>query len=91
MSAARTLQLARERMPNLLILDISRPTATPEALAAGLRIAYGPALPILAMSTDEGSGRAAAIQAYALLKKPFDVSELLRLVRYGLTLHRGVA
>ena len=79
------LQRAEEARPSLVILDITLPRLDGYQVADELRQRYG-VLPILAITAD---GRAAAkarrVGAFAYLRKPFELEELVALVKRGLT------
>lgn len=78
------LERAQEQVPELVVLDITLPILDGFEVAARLRQQYGP-LPILAVTAD---GRAAAkaerVGAYAYLRKPFELDDLVALVKRGL-------
>lgn len=80
------MQLAVLRRPDVVLLDVSNPSFAPDALAAGLRIHYGPDLPILATSTSAAPEISQRIGAYGFLEKPFELDKLMRLLRRGVSL-----
>jgi DNA-binding response OmpR family regulator len=80
------MDFARANPPVLAILDLHLPSVQGDALATALRIEHGASLPILAMSASYEADTAKRLGAYAYLQKPFDLSELMRLVREGLEL-----
>ena len=80
------MQLAVLRRPDVVLLDVSKPEFAPEALATGLRIHYGPNLPILATSTASQPEIVGRIGAYEFLQKPFDMDHLFTLLARGVTL-----
>ncbi len=67
----------------LVLLDWRLPGAiTGAPLVAGLRAAMGRRVPVIVLSADPNSrGEARAAQADDYLPKPFDVKELVKLVR----------
>jgi two-component system, OmpR family, KDP operon response regulator KdpE len=84
------MQLASLRRPDVVLLDVSKPSFAPSALATGLRIHYGPGLPILATSTTPAPDVSRQIGAYGFLQKPFELDNLMRLLDRGLSLaHRS--
>ncbi len=88
MDGAQALRLAAEQPPELVVLDVSLPDVTGATVANQLRAAW-PALPVLMITADGSAAeKAARLGAYAYLHKPFDVSELVALVRLGLSTHR---
>lgn len=85
MDGAQALRLAAEQPPELVVLDVSLPDVTGATVADQLRAAW-PALPVLMITADGSAAeKAARLGAYAYLHKPFDVSELVALVRLGLS------
>ncbi len=82
---AQALQQARRRRPALVVLDMRLPAADGAAVAGGLRAILGKPPPILLISADDrGESKARRIGAYAFLPKPFDLDNLLSLIRHGL-------
>ena len=77
------MHLASRRQPDVVMLDISQPEFAPEALAAGLRIHYGPDLPILATATTPQLDMVRRIQPYSFLAKPFELERLVQLLEKG--------
>jgi DNA-binding response OmpR family regulator len=75
-------ELAKQRPPALVVLDMGLPPDTGDAVAADLRAACGDHLPILVVTADgRASEKARRVGAFAYLHKPFDVDQLVRLVR----------
>jgi DNA-binding response OmpR family regulator len=75
----------RRRRPSLVVLDMGLPPDSGDAVAADLRAACGAALPILVITADgRASEKARRVGAFAYLHKPFDLEQLVRLVRDGL-------
>ena len=62
------MQLAVAVRPDVVLLDVSRPEFAPEAVAAGLRIHYGPDLPILATAGLRDRGLMRRIGAYEFVE-----------------------
>ena len=69
--------------PDVVLLDVSAPECTPEAMAAGLRIHYGPNLPILATAAVRTPELLRRIGAYDFVAKPLDLTHLFRLMERG--------
>ena len=85
---AHALQLAAERSPWLVVLDVSLPDMASVTVADQLRGAC-PAVPVLVITADgRAAEKAARLGAYAYLHKPFDVGDLVALVRRGLQADR---
>lgn len=76
---------ARRRPPALVVLDMGLPPYDGEAVAADLRATCGEHLPILVITADgRASEKARQVGAFAYLHKPFDIEQLVRLVRQKL-------
>jgi DNA-binding NtrC family response regulator len=80
------MQAVRQQAPAMVILDMHLPTLQGEAVGTALRIEYGAKLPILAMSASAEEAAAERIGAYAFIGKPFELEDVVRLVRRGLEL-----
>ena len=81
----QALDLAEQQRPALVVLDLAVPVRDGFAVAAQLRSAYGDSLPILVISGDGYTAeKAERVGAYAYLRKPFDLSDLVEVVRRGL-------
>ena len=81
----QALDHATRRRPALLVLDMMLPGLDGAAVAAGLRAAYGEPPPILLITADgRAQAKARRVGAYAHLTKPFELDELVALVRRGL-------
>jgi CheY-like chemotaxis protein len=79
------LDRAAEQRPALVILDITLPIVNGFGVADALRERYG-TVPILAITADGGAVRKARrVGAYAFLRKPFELDDLLRMVERGLS------
>ena len=78
------MDFARGSSPVMAILDMHLPSVQGEALATALRIEHGASFPVLAMSASHESDTAKRIGAFAYLQKPFELEELVRVVREGL-------
>jgi DNA-binding response OmpR family regulator len=79
---------ARER-PALLILDWGLRETDAETVVAALRVDHGADVPILLVTADgHAAQKAARVGAFAYMHKPFEMTELIELVRRGLgTVH----
>ena len=74
-------QAARYR-PTLIVLDATLPTFRAQLVAPGIRAALGHDVPILLTTAANNAAESArALRAYAYLRKPFDVEELMTSVR----------
>jgi DNA-binding response OmpR family regulator len=81
----QAVDLARQRRPSLVVLDIRLPVLDGFTVADELRAVHGPGLPILAISADGRiTVKARRLGAYAHLAKPFELDELVLAVRRGL-------
>ncbi|HLG73523.1 MAG TPA: response regulator [Chloroflexota bacterium] len=74
------VHLSLLRRPDLVLLDISEPEYAPEAVATGLRIHYGPDLPILAMAAAPQPELMRRIGACGFVPKPLNVQRLVRIM-----------
>lgn len=76
------LRLVRESRPDLVILDLTMPEVDGYAVAAALETAEGMRVPILLITADgQAPVKARRINAFAYLRKPFIVDELLNTIR----------
>jgi DNA-binding response OmpR family regulator len=79
------VERAAARPPALVLLDLTLPVLDSYAAARALRAGHGAGLPILAITGDgQAPAKAARVGAYAYVRKPFDVGDLLAAVRRGL-------
>jgi DNA-binding response OmpR family regulator len=81
----QALDLVARRPPALVVLDVTLPGLHGADVGKGLRAALGREIPILVI-TAEGSAaeKAAQVGAFAYLRKPFTLEELLAAVESGL-------
>jgi DNA-binding response OmpR family regulator len=77
-TGAQALAVLAVERPSVVLLDWSLPDTDPEELAEAFRAAGVPV--ILASGSDRTGELGARIGAQAVLDKPYDVAELLRVV-----------
>jgi two-component system KDP operon response regulator KdpE len=78
------LALAAERQPEVVVLDLTLPGINGYELASGLRAGQSRRLAILLITADgQAPAKAQEVGAYAYLRKPFELGELIRAVRAG--------
>ena len=78
----QALRRAADRPPALVILDMGLPRMDGYEVAVALRAAHGRALPILTITADGGAAnKAQRVGAFAYLRKPFDLDDLVAAVR----------
>jgi two-component system, chemotaxis family, chemotaxis protein CheY len=76
------LALLEDHRPRLVLLDMKMPVMDGWAFAAAYRGQPGPHAPIIVMTAGRDSGqRAAEIAAEGYIAKPFDIDDLIGLVR----------
>jgi DNA-binding response OmpR family regulator len=81
----RGLDEAARVRPHVVILDVTLPALDSQAVAAGLRQVVAADVRIMVITADSHAGeKAQALGAFAYLQKPFDIDELVALVRRGL-------
>src|SRR5579884_1309035 len=79
------LERAGQHRPALVVLDVTLPLLSGDAVATELRTLLGQGLPILVITADgHPAEKGRALGAYASLSKPFDVDELVDAVRRAL-------
>jgi CheY-like chemotaxis protein len=77
----QALEAVEKGMPALIVLDMLMPVMNGWQFAREFRARYGPAVPIVvATAAEHVQHRANEIDAAGVLPKPFEVSDLLRLV-----------
>lgn len=86
----RALEMAGEGQPDLAILDYTLPVLGGRQVAARLHEDRGASFPVLAITADgNAAAKARELGAYAYLRKPFDLADLLREVWNGLRPQTG--
>lgn len=76
------LRASAARMPALILLDMRMPVMNGWEFAREFRRRHGPAVPIIVVTAAEHSEiRAREIAAQDVLRKPFEVDDLLEKVR----------
>jgi DNA-binding response OmpR family regulator len=79
------VRLAGERVPDLVVLDLTLPELNGFEVARSLRSDRTQPLPILVITADgQAPSKAKRVGAYAFLRKPFRIEDLLDAVRVGL-------
>ncbi len=79
----RAVELVSSERPDLAVLDMMLPGVDGEAVATALTIMQG--VPILLMTgKGDPAGAATRMGAYGYLRKPFEMSALVRAVQQGL-------
>jgi CheY-like chemotaxis protein len=82
-NGAEALEVARDTPPRLILLDMRMPVMDGWAFARAYRGRPGPHAPILVMTAArDAAERAQEIQADGYVAKPFDLDQLLTLVRH---------
>ena len=78
----QAIRRAADQPHALVILDMGLPLMDGHEVAAALRGAHGRALPILTITADGGAAeKARRVGAFAYLRKPFDLDDLVAAVR----------
>jgi DNA-binding response OmpR family regulator len=81
----QAVEHATARRPDVVLLDLRLPGLDGYRVAHDLRAAHGNRLPSLAMTADgRAESKAARAGAYAVVRKPFELGELLAFIRRGL-------
>lgn len=83
-SASRSnfgIEVAKRDAPDLVLLDIAPPSYVPEAVAASLRIHFGPKLPIVGTGMAAEQDLLQLIHAFDFLPKPPDIHRVQSLLR----------
>jgi DNA-binding response OmpR family regulator len=78
------VQLARERAPDLVVLDFTLSEQRGDEVADALRSVHPRNLPILLITGDgQAASKAELVGAYAFVRKPFQLDDLLRTIAAG--------
>jgi DNA-binding response OmpR family regulator len=78
--------VAEQFEPDLLIVDVTLPVLSGHGVTLRLRELRGEAFPVLVITADgQAVEKARQLGAYAYLRKPFELDDLLASVRLGLT------
>jgi CheY-like chemotaxis protein len=81
LNGQQALEAVATAMPALIVLDMLMPVMNGWQFAREFRARYGPAVPIVvATAAEHVQRRGDEIDAAGVLPKPFEVSDLLRLV-----------
>jgi DNA-binding response OmpR family regulator len=81
----RAVEIARDFEPDLLIVDVTLPVLSGHGVATTLRGIRPKGLPVLVITADgHASEKARQLNAFAYLRKPFELDDLLHEVRRGL-------
>jgi DNA-binding response OmpR family regulator len=79
------LDQARREQPGLVVLDVGLPRLSGDGFAENLRQLYGASVPILVITADgRAADKAQRMNAFAFIQKPFNVDDLVAVVRRGL-------
>jgi DNA-binding response OmpR family regulator len=85
------LDLAKERRPALVILDMGLPRMDGAAVAASIRAAHGDLVPFVVVTASRRIEDAArTVRAARYITKPFDITELVGAVRSAIEPPPGV-
>ncbi len=81
----RAVEIAKDFEPDLLIVDVTLPVLSGHGVARSLRGFRGQQFPVLVITADgHASEKARQLNAFAYLRKPFDLDDLLHQVRRGI-------
>jgi CheY-like chemotaxis protein len=76
------LRVIGEGAPDLVVLDLTMPEVDGYGVAAVLQAQEGPRVPILLITADgQAPAKAERVHAFAYLRKPFAIEDLLRAIR----------
>lgn len=82
---------ARERRPDLVILDLGLPGMDGVAVADHIQDTYDPAPPVIVVTAGLGTSDASRIRPIAYITKPFDVNDLVSAVTQAIAPPAGAA
>jgi DNA-binding response OmpR family regulator len=81
----RAVQHVAAAPPAVMVLDMGLPVLDGYEVARSIRATHGETVPILVITADgQAAEKAARVGAYAYVRKPFDVGDLVDAVRRGL-------
>ena len=81
----QAVDAARHFNPDMMIIDVTLPVLSGDGVATRMRELRGDAFPVLVITADgQAAEKARQLRAYAYLRKPFELDELMRQVRRGL-------
>jgi DNA-binding response OmpR family regulator len=81
----KAVEAVRHFNPDLMILDVTLPVLSGDGVAARIRELRGNAFPVLVITADgRAAEKARQMRAYAYLRKPFELDDLVQEVRRGL-------
>jgi CheY-like chemotaxis protein len=81
----QALGMVGKEIPDLLVLDVALPVVGGQQVAARVHDTRGERFPILAMTADgRAAEKARLMGAYAYLRKPFELADLVSAVWRGL-------
>jgi DNA-binding response OmpR family regulator len=81
----QAVSIARDFAPDLLIVDVTLPVLSGHVVTAHVRELRGDAFPVLVITADgQAVEKARQLGAYAYLRKPFELDDLLKSVGVGL-------
>jgi DNA-binding response OmpR family regulator len=82
---ARAIEQAVAAAPAVIVLDMTLPVLDGYEVAESVRATHGESVPILVITADgHAAEKADRVGAYAYVRKPFDVGELVDAVRRGI-------
>jgi CheY-like chemotaxis protein len=88
-NGAEALARVEAERPGAILLDLVMPVMDGFAFARTLRARAGAPVPVVVISADGSPDRAADLDAYAYLAKPFDVDALLARVAAAIAAGSG--
>jgi DNA-binding response OmpR family regulator len=81
----QAVSVAEDFAPDLLIVDVTLPVLSGHLVTAHVRELRGDAFPVLVITADgQAVEKARQLGAYAYLRKPFELDDLLEYVSEGL-------
>jgi CheY-like chemotaxis protein len=88
----QALALVERRAPDLVVLDVTLPVGSSRRVADRVHQLPGAAVPVLVITADgHAPDKASRLGAYAYLRKPFELVDLLGVVWEGLGRTSGSA